>query len=89
MVVEPVHGLLETRRTVLRKRKLWPPMAREAVVVVALVISRRGNDRNHAVEPAAGAKPLAPLGVAVVVVHQIAGVEHERGPGARADWLRG
>src|SRR5262249_25573678 len=42
-----------------------------------LVVAGRGDAGDHRVDPPAGPEPLAPLGVAVGVVHQVAGVDDE------------
>ena len=49
-----------------------------------LVIAGRGHAGDHRVQPAAGAEPLAPLGVACAVVDQVARVNHEPGLGSIA-----
>ena len=67
--------------TVVHRRSFSGP----ALTVAYSWFPGGGDDGDGAVDPGGGAEPLAPFGVAVGAVDEVAGVEGEGGPGGLAE----
>ena len=81
LVDQRVAGFFQADRAVLRQGELRPPMVRKAAFAVfvfrLLMIAGDRHAGNHRVEPAAGAEPVAPFGVGLSLVDQVARMDHE------------